>query len=162
MLIENLHIEILMHIFINVLLEIQSSVLERMGWGWGEVTSYRQVWSLDGHAYALMMRGASQGCLPLAGVPWSSFQGAWLAVVHGVAEDSDTTWKPDDNNIMTNSLIQSLRVIGIIGNGLIQSSNPLVFLKTSILLLKIVCFPVTLVSCLRSLHTRFYIKTIRT
>lgn len=73
MLTETLHIEILMHIFINVLLEVQSSVLERMGWGWGEVTSYRQVWSLDGHAHALMMRRASKGCLPSAGVPWSSF-----------------------------------------------------------------------------------------
>lgn len=70
---ENSHIETLMHIFINVLLEVQSSVLKRMGLGWGEVTPYRHI-CLDGHAHALMMRGASQGCLPLVGVLWSSFQ----------------------------------------------------------------------------------------
>ena len=87
---------------------------------------------------------------------------AWLAAVHWVAEDADTALRPNDN--MTNSLIQSFESYRnkITGNGHIQANNMLAFLKTSIPLLKIICFPVTLVSCLWSLHTLFYIKIIIT
>ena len=111
---------------------LRSRIMTKRGFPGKESACQRRRWGLNPWLGRSSGEGNSSPHLSCLGNPTG--RGAWLAIVHGVAKDSDTTLQPDDNNIMTNSLIQSLRVTGITGNGLIQSSNILVFLKTSIVI----------------------------
>ena len=127
---------------------LRSRIMTKRGFPGKESACQRRRWGLSPWLGRSSGEGNSSPHLSCLGNPTG--RGAWLAIVHRVAKDADTTLQPNDDNTMTNSLIQSLRVIGITGNGLIQSSNTLVFLKTTIPLLKMVCFHCGILSAIPS------------